>query len=217
MQAYGHRTWGYVIYRTTYGSDDEWAEFLRRLRCSMETTFDRCNGRDILDAFTLTVFSDPALFDGADTAFVRAHFRQWAESTFRVEQQPQLQGGGWADGPDEVTMHRSPRYHFCVLVDEPALRSVVHDAPAPPALDITKKGWVKLVSKSWIPIEEDPRARPGWNVYEPIEGVTERDVGWMKVPYRSVMTDCYSGNEGLNGWRSEYCRPPKVAGPPYDE
>lgn len=27
MQEYGHRTWGYVIYRTTYASDDDCAEF----------------------------------------------------------------------------------------------------------------------------------------------------------------------------------------------
>ena len=75
-------------------------------------------------------------------------------------------------------MGRSPRYQFCVQVDAAALHSVVYDAPAPPAIDVTKKGWVKLISKSWIPIEEDPRACLHPNVYEPIEGVTERDV-WL--------------------------------------
>lgn len=218
MQADGHRTWGYVIYRTTYASDADWAEFLRRLRFRMERSFDRCNGRDILDAFTLTVFSDRSLFDCADTPAVRAHFRQWAENAFRAEQQQQQpQDASASGGEEQVRMGHAPRYQFCVQVDEAALRSVVHDAPAPPAPDATKKGWVRLISKSWIPIEEDPRAHPDPNVYESIEGVTERDVGWMKVPYRSVMTEYYSGNEGLNGWRTEYCRPPKVVGPPYDE
>ncbi|KAK3169508.1 hypothetical protein OEA41_008892 [Lepraria neglecta] len=212
MQADGHRTWGYVIYRTTYSSDDNWAEFLRRLRFHMEDTFDSYNGRDILELFTLTVFSDSSLFDGADTPTIRAHFRQWAENAFRAEQQPQDGSSG-----EEVRMGLSPRYQFCVQVDAAALHSVVHDAPAPPAIDLTKNGWVKLINKSWIPREEDPRARPDPNAYEPIEGVTERDVGWMKCPYQSVMTEYYSGNEGLNGWRTEYCRPPKVAGPPYDE
>lgn len=32
MQADGHSTGGYVIYRTTYSSEDDWAESLRRLR-----------------------------------------------------------------------------------------------------------------------------------------------------------------------------------------
>ena len=224
MQADGHRTWGYVIYRTTYSSDDDWAEFLHRLRFRMGRTFDRCNGRDILDTFTLTVFSDRSLFDGADTPSIRAHFRQWTEDAFRAEQQqqqqqqqqPQPQDASVGGGEKQVRMGHSPRYQFCVQVDEAALNSVVHDAPAPPAPDATKKGWVKLVNKSWIAIEEDPSARPDPNVYEPIEGVTEHDVGWMKVPYQSVMTEYYSGNEGLNGWRTEYCRPPKVVGPPYD-
>lgn len=215
MQADGHRTWGYVIYRTTYSSEDDWPEFLRRLRFRMEDTFNYFNGRDILKLFTLTVFSDPSLFDGADTPTIRAYFRQWVESVFRAEQQPQDNSGDV-----EVRMGHSPRYQFCIQVDAAALHSVLHDAPAPPALDATKKGWVKLISKSWIPIEEDPRARPDRpdpNVYEPIEGVTERDVGWMKCPYQSVMTGYYSGEEGLNGWRTEWCRPPKVVGPPYDE
>ena len=69
------------------------------------------------------------------------------------------------------------RYQFCIQVDAASLHSVLHDAPAPPALDPTKKVWVKLINKSWIPLEEDPRARLNPNVYEPSEGVTERDVG----------------------------------------
>lgn len=218
MQADGHRTWGYVIYRTTYSSDDDWAEFLRRLRFHMEETFDTYNGRDILDLFTLTVFSDPSLFDGADTPTIRAHFRQWAETAFRAEQQQQRPQDDSAGAEEkQARMGLSPRYPFCVLVDAAALRSVVNDAPAPPAIDLSKKGWVKLVNKSWIPREEEPGARPDPNVDEPVEGVAERDVGWMKCPYQYVMTEYYSGNEGLNGWRAEYCRPPKVAGPPYNE
>ena len=132
-----------------------------------------------------------------------------AENAFRTEQQPEEGSGG-----EEVRMGDSPRYHFCVQVDAVALHSVVHDAPAPPATDFTKKGWVKLISKLWIPIKEDPRARPDPNVFESIEGMTESDVGWMKVPYYSVMTEYYSGNKGVNWWRTEYCRPPKVVGPP---
>lgn len=212
MLADGHRTWGHVVYRTTYSSDDDWAEFLRRLRYHVEDTFKYYNGQDIFELFTLTVFSNPTLFDGADTPTIRAHFRQWAESAFRTEQQPEDDSG-----LKDLRMGHSPRYQFCVQVDAAALHSVLHDAPAPPAIDLTAKGWVKLISKSWIPIEEDPRARPNQNVYEPIEGVTERDFGWMKVPYYCVMTEYYTGNEGLNGSRTEYCRPPKVVGEPYDE
>ena len=92
-------------------------------------------------------------------------------------------------------MGPSARYNFCIQVDAAALHSVLHDAPAPPALDPTKKSWVKLINRSWIPLEEHPRARPNPNIYEPIEGVTERDVGWMECPYQSVMTEYYLGKK----------------------
>ena len=115
-------TWGYVIYRTTYLSDDaDWSEFLRRLRLRMEDAFVYYNGRDILEQFTLTVFRDSSLFDGADTPTIRAHFWQWAETAFRADQQPQDRSG-----VEKVRMGSSPRDKFCVLV---ALHSVVHDAP----------------------------------------------------------------------------------------
>ena len=176
----------------------------------MEDTFKYCNGQDILDLFTLTVFSGSILFDGADTPTIRSHFRQWVESAFRAEQQPQKNSSDV-----EVRVCPSARYNFCIQVDAAALHSVLHDAPAPPALDPTKKGWVKLINRSWIPLEEDPRARPNPNIYEPIEGVAERRLDGMSLPeyHNGVLLR----QEGLNRWRTEYCRPPKFVGPPYDE
>ena len=47
LQEDNHRTWGFVIYRTMYNSDEDWAEFLKRLRFRMEENFDIFNGRDI--------------------------------------------------------------------------------------------------------------------------------------------------------------------------
>ena len=101
MQADGHRTWGYVIYRTSYSSEDDWTDFLRCLRYHVEDTFKYYNGQDMFELFTLTFFSDPTLFDGADTPTIRAHFRQWAESAFRTEQQPED-----SSGREEVRMGR---------------------------------------------------------------------------------------------------------------
>ena len=116
-------------------------------------------------------------------------------------------------------MGTSPRYRFFVQVDAAALSSVLHDAPAAPEPDATKKGWVKLINKDWIPRSENPRLRhrPDPNVYEPIEGGTECDVGWMKCPYQSVMTEHYVNTVDLHGWGLNYRRPPVVAGWPYNE
>lgn len=47
-------------------------------------------------------------------------------------------------------------------------------------------------------------------VYEPIEAVNGYDVGWTKVPYRSIMTEYSSRNAELNRPGTEYCHPPRV-------
>jgi hypothetical protein len=76
LQEDRRQTWGFVIYRSTYNSDADWAAFLRRLRFHMERVFDYYNGRDALDKFSLTVFEDRSLFDGASTNAIRQHFQQ---------------------------------------------------------------------------------------------------------------------------------------------
>jgi hypothetical protein len=199
LQRDHHQSWGFVIYRTTYKSDADWAEFLRRLRLQMERAFDYYNGRDILEKFALTVLEDPSAFDGASTDTIRRHFQQWSLTAYPTEQQYQ----------DGVSIGRSPRYHYAVQVDLEALDSVVHDAPAPPAIDTTTKGWVKLIDKSWyLGRGEGIHTHM---LHEPVEGVAQEDVGWMRVRYQDVMPDFYALCRGANDWGVLYCRPPKIA------
>lgn len=205
MQQDDHRTWGFVIYRITYDSDADWAEFLRRLRWQMEDTFDFYNGRDILDKFTLIVFEDQSLFDGVSTDTVRRHFQKWASTVYRIEQQPE-EGTENTNYNTIAGIGRSPRYRFALQVDSESLHSVVYDAVAPPELDTTKKGWVKLIDKSWYLGRSEGRYSP----LEPIEGVTEQDVGWMKVDYWNVMTKWYTLCRSPNNWGLNYRRPPEV-------
>jgi len=199
LKADGHRTWGYVIYRTTYDNDEDWTEFLKRLRFRMEKVFDFFNGRDILDLFTLTVIEDREHLDGVSAAAVGKLFRQWYATAPELEQ------------PEGAGLGFSPRYRFAIQVDAESLHSVVHDAPAPPANDITKKGWVRLINPRWQP------SRDIQEVYEPIEGVTKEHVGWMKVPYQHVMDESYALAWSLRYWATTYRRPPYVIGYPYNE
>jgi hypothetical protein len=201
LQDDGHQTWGFVIYRTTYHSDADWAEFLRRLRFQMEDMFDYFNGRDILEKFSLTVLEERTLFEDTSTNTIRQHFQQWSLAAYRTEQQL-VEGSS-----DGVRIGQSPRYRFAVQVDAAALKSVVHDAPAPPALDTTKKGWVKLIDKSWYLGRSEGSSA---TQFEPIEGVTEQDVGWIKVPYQNLMTELYTKCRSPNNWSLNYSRPPKI-------
>ncbi|KIN05325.1 hypothetical protein OIDMADRAFT_51135 [Oidiodendron maius Zn] len=183
LQQDHHQTWGFVIYRTTYDSDTDWAGFLQRLRLYMEESFDFYNGRDILEKFTLTVLDDRAAFDGATTDTVRRHFQQWSLTAYPREQQ--YQGG------------------------IEALHAIMYDAPAPPALDVTMKGWVKVIDKSWYLGRDE-----GIHKHKaPIEGVTQNDVGWMKVRYQHLMPTFYAILHSWNNWSLYYRRPPEIVSP----
>lgn len=199
----GHQLWGFVIYRTTYDSASErdWPEFLRRIRWQVEDEMEDEEGEEVLEHFQLTVFDDRNLFDGADTATIRRHFQQWAEKACPAEQ------------GDGVDMGLSPRYRYCIQVDAEALHSVVQLAPPPEEDDISDIGWVKLIDKNWFLQSEHPlfRDRPrDPEVYKPIEGITQEDVGWVKCRYWTVMVLMYVLLENPNGWVLNYARPPAV-------
>ncbi|KAH0329990.1 hypothetical protein KCU71_g417, partial [Aureobasidium melanogenum] len=209
-QADGHKTWGYVIYRTTYESDADWAEFMRRLRWWTTDSMEFYNGQDVLDRMTWTVFDDRERFDGANVATIRGHFRDWAEAAVQSEQ-PE------SDQSAPISMGRSPRYRYCILVDGDALKSAVHEAPAPPDFDQDRQGWVKVIDKNWVPLRENPvfAGRPDPNEYEPIDGITEKHLGWAKCPFTSVMTEYYMLFRDPNGYMAAYRRPPAVIGYPW--
>ncbi|CDM34854.1 unnamed protein product [Penicillium roqueforti FM164] len=55
----GHRAWGFAIYRSTYQSDADWKEFMRRLLADTTESLEDMAGPDLLDNLALTVFDDP--------------------------------------------------------------------------------------------------------------------------------------------------------------
>ncbi|KAK5127300.1 hypothetical protein LTR08_004438 [Meristemomyces frigidus] len=160
MQEDGHQIWGWVIYRSDYNSEDDWQEFLSRLRMSIEKTLGRCGGLDMLPSLNHKVFEDRNLFDGVDAATIREHFRVWAATASEQEQ------GG--KGPA-----RSQRYQFCMQVDTEALHSVVHEAPPPEREDTKNKGWVKLIWKDWEPAADDVMENAE---DQPIDGIAQNDL-----------------------------------------
>ena len=213
-QADGHKTWGYVIYRTTYENEADWAEFMRRLRWWTADTMEIFNGQDVLDRMTWTVFDDRERFDGADVTTIRRHFRDWVETAVHSEQQQQH---GANSAP--ISIGRSPRYRYCVQVDAEALKSSVYDAPPPQDSDPNRQGWVNVIDKNWIPRTENAiyaGRRPDPNVYEPIDGMTEYHVGWVRCPLPSVLTEYYMLFRDLNSYMISYRRPPAVIGYPWN-
>ena len=204
MQQEGHRKWGFVIYRSTYDNEEEWEEFLRRVRFHTEEYLGFYGGRDLLESFELTVLSDQLLFNEASTDTIRRHFQQWCVSTWQSEQEPPgEQGTGTI-----LRMGWSARYRFAVQVDKEALHSVLHDAPAPPKHDLANKGWVKLIDKTWYLGRGGSSSTDNVD-FPPIDGLSLEDLGWMKVPY-SNLTYHYQHCGMPNFWAMSYRRPPQV-------
>jgi hypothetical protein len=61
LQNYEHAKLGLVIYRCTYGSDADWAEFILRLHQTIKDTLTDCNGLDMLECMEFIVMEDPIL------------------------------------------------------------------------------------------------------------------------------------------------------------
>jgi hypothetical protein len=197
LQEDGHRTWGFVIYRCTYESDNDWDQFMERLRYHIRHTLKVYNGLDMMNSLSITVIEDRSILDDASTSVVREHFKQWAAT---APQQEQGAGPGL-----------SQRYRYCVQVDADALEAVVYDAPTPPEIDTTTDGFVNLIWKDWGPELFRPNPRFPGPEEEPIEGCTLHNVGWMRVAYQDLMVDMYYYLRDYNDWYREYRRPPEVA------
>jgi hypothetical protein len=89
-------------------------------------------------------------------------------------------------GVDTCGKSKSGLYRFFVIVDQEALESVLNsDSDA-----MMQTGFARLVYGDWEPeVNEDGNDLVGLDEElepEPLEGCTQEDVGWMKVPYAEL-------------------------------
>lgn len=210
LEEAGLRTWGFPIYRCTYQSDSDWGKFLNRYRWHISDSLKFYNGLDMLDRFQTTVFEDRALFEGASTAKIREHFQKWATAAIQEE------GGS----PDIIRYWnvRVARHRFCLFVDEESLQSVLQ-APIDDCLN--KHAFVNMLNGWWkletIEDYSQEDLEDGDELedllddgYDPIEGYTVKDVGWMKVALCDAGLEGFEKmGEGLE-WESLYERPQEI-------
>lgn len=170
----GHRIWGWVIYRCTYANDNEFNEFVARLRSNTTEDLQFYNGLDMMETLDFTVFEDKSRFDKASTTLVREQFKQWTAKAAQQEQNTEAKN--------------SQRYRYCLMVDDEVLESVHEDEHG--------IGFVKMIQRDW-PLNP-PRAKECDE--EPIEGCTWPDVGWMKVESRHILVDKYDQLREREAW-----------------
>lgn len=194
LQKDGFTKWGFVIYRCTYQSQKDWERFMARFLQPVTEYLEDSKGLDMLEGFTPTVFEDHS-FGKATTALLRTHFRKWATTAPLQEQ-----------GVD--TFGRSGRYRFFIMVDQEALESVLNSDPDA----ITRTGFVRLVYGEWEPeVNEDGNESVDSDEeFEPLEGCTREDVGWMKVPYDEIQAVGALTMRDMDDWDMYYARPPEM-------
>jgi hypothetical protein len=187
LQGDNHKIWGWVIYRCTYSSDTDWANFMSRLDFHIKNSLRLHNGLDMMESLDYHVFEDKAMFDAANPVTVREHFRHW------VKDAPQREQG--------VPAMRSQRYNFCIHVDEEALQSIV-SGPAPPE-DALGIGYVNLVClKIWGGVRAEFETEN-----------TELDRCWMRITYQDLMPTWFNLFRTPGSWFTEYREPPQVGTP----
>lgn len=161
-----HRIWGFVVYRCTYSSDEDWVRFMDILRQENRKALSyEEGGLEMWESLDMTVFEDRSTLDGASKGFVREQFREWCKSAPQQEQGAEAEAGC------------SQRYRYCLQVDEASLRSVVDALPRGGPY---QQGFVNLINKErehrWVgPVAGD---------YPEIEGSTEADTGWYGVDFQ---------------------------------
>ncbi|KAJ5150890.1 uncharacterized protein N7482_010142 [Penicillium canariense] len=200
------RIWGLVIYRCTYKSDSDWEEFMRRLLYHVRETLYCNDGLDMLDSFVPTVVDDKRRFDGVPASIVRDYFKRWARTACETEQ-----GVPFARAQSAYTA----RYKSCIMVDEEALQSVL-DIPPEKVDGPSSTGFVILVNGMWKPefLSEEElegyNSPPPENNFEPVQGCTLEDVGWMKVPYDRAQINTSAFMRDSPAWNAAYRRPPEI-------
>ncbi|KAH0164700.1 hypothetical protein KCU67_g5025, partial [Aureobasidium melanogenum] len=220
LQADGHRIWGFVIYRCTYDSNEDWEFCMRHLHKEVRRNMDFYNGHDLLDeeCFRLSVIENKSKFDGASTSTVRKHFHEWCAQALHREQGSEDEIASRQQKPVPWFGSLAVRYRFCLQIDAASLKSVVNNED---------EAWINLINKDHI-----TAARPGNDAntetimddneegeftddedeeYPALEGNTEEDVGFMQVSTGFLMPDFYTYLWDPNAWVVSYCRPPTPA------
>jgi len=210
----GHDFGGWVVYRCTYNSDSEWAEFKDKLQSESRRALDNYAATDkMLEQHVLTYVGDREKLDNTTKSDVRRVFNEWVHSAEAAAEQPNAKVI-----PPKTDM---PRYGFCIHVDETSLRSVLDDS-----------NWhLNLVNRHWVPEEEeeddggDPYDDFDYEgelteeqledmrlaaIFPEIEGCTEEDVGWCKLN-SGILVGLYVDFWDPNKWYLFYTRPPQLS------
>ena len=210
----GHKYWGFTIYRCTYSDDDAWTRFMATLDSSVRESLAYYGTGELAESLDCSVHQDASVLNGAGKEAVRQRFREWtAGAAAEAERQTADSQPIHIDG-----VGSTPRYNYCIHVDEAALHSITGSNAAADNAS-SSSGYVNLVAADWeLPGPEEAEARRReFDIEdafdegeEAVDGCKMHDVGWMKVSVRELMPAAYATLQ-TGAWDENYVRPPRVA------
>ncbi|KAE8131681.1 hypothetical protein BDV38DRAFT_288471 [Aspergillus pseudotamarii] len=181
--------WGYFIYRTIYGSDEDWNHALAKLHRYIHCTIrydDHPEPAEIVwECCKNVIVDDEELLRGASPAKVRQLFQNWVER-------------------HRVYNHGSiPRSTFCLMVDNHAIQSIL----ASPEPSLETKNWFTTEVGYVILIDR----------YFPDKGYRHEpyNVGWVRLKISGVWPFSYSFD--TVGFEGRYPGVRKPGLIPYDD
>ncbi|KAL2130078.1 hypothetical protein VTI74DRAFT_6916 [Chaetomium olivicolor] len=174
------QVWGFVIYRCSEGNQTAWVRLLEAL------------GNRIQEDLRPSTTSHE----------VRDHFRSWVQKDLEDRLRPDATNlddyAGW------LRATSTPRYEYCLFVDDICLESVDHPGIDSPVVKLLCKNW-----ESPFPLEERNYTVPA-PFHDGATEYDEEDVGWMYMPLQ-----CYLDKYAVLGkcdWDDQYVRPPYIDG-----
>ncbi|OBT70097.1 hypothetical protein VE03_00637 [Pseudogymnoascus sp. 23342-1-I1] len=193
--------WGFVIYRCVEGNDAAWNSILEQLQSHIRENLEDGQCQDLLPFHDLHVIDDRSLY-GASIDEARAHFQAWVPKNLEARLRPDTTCT--ISDVSHLSVDITPRYNYCLVVDEICLESVEHPESLEPV--------VKLICRDWeCPWSPEERRQGGQKPFH--DGITEfdeEDVGWMYVPLLYYM-DKYENFHNWC-WDDMYVRPPFIDG-----
>jgi hypothetical protein len=196
--------WGWVIYRCSYADDKTWAQLRTCIESHSREDIAESDAPEIADRLEWTWVEDRASLDGASTAVLRDRFRAWAAD--ELARQPAVKDYEYVS-----------RLKYFIKIDEEAMQSL---AGLQEKGDLLLDGFVKIVKADWEPLHASDQQAEGEgdeefeyrDRCEPIEGCTEKDVGWMRIAPIMINAGFYCALDGYEqAWEDMfYRRPPDI-------
>ncbi|KAJ4286387.1 hypothetical protein N0V88_008010 [Collariella sp. IMI 366227] len=139
LELYNLSTWGFVLFRCTYSSQEKWDKFLARVQGDTRKIFEKARLMDVYARMRWTIFEDAAALDGADILETTRRFVEWVD---RGPGGQELVGSVFGT---TMAKTRTPRHNFFFHVDEESLESVVDDEKVAKAYKEGREPFCRMV------------------------------------------------------------------------